>query len=306
MATTTPLESENVRRTCQNESIDFTTRDHEKILQSLRLVNPPIPELAAGLKDYLSVLSRGSSLALSRGEDLASIRLSKSIESLFSTATPRVIDGPPITWTMLILFAGPQFDGPSRLKIGETEVELPEDDLNLVRSGRPWRFLSPWPDSDDCEKELRSVESALWELNDTKLSITAVLSEISVVEHRLRNRFHFITQRYANQRGGIPQEENPGCGSTPSRPPPLAGSGTTVPRVDENTASEHVPPFPANVPLPASEQSAQNAAPDPCNAGLSKPFVAGNSIQVDIPQPLNTVRPKRRSRASNFIATLRE
>ncbi|KAI9923349.1 hypothetical protein MW887_010485 [Aspergillus wentii] len=265
-----------------------------------------MPELAAGLKDHLSVLSRGSSLALSRGEDLASIRQSKSIESLFSTATPRVIGGPPITWTMLILFAGPQFDGPSRLKIGETQVELPENDLNLIRSGRPWRFLSPWPESDDCKKELRSVESALQELNDTKMSITAVLSEITVVEHRLRNRSHFITQRYANQRGGIPQEEHPGCGSTQSRPPLLTGSGTTVSRADENTAYEHVPPFPANVPLPASEQSAQKSAPDPCDAGLSEPLVAGNRIQVDIPQPLNTVRPKRRSRASNFIETLRE
>ncbi|KAI9923409.1 hypothetical protein AWENTII_003141 [Aspergillus wentii] len=207
---------------------------------------------------------------------------------------------------MLILFAGPQFDGPSQLKIGDTQVELPEDDFNLIRSGRPWRFLSPWPDSDDCEKELRSVESALQELNDTKLSITAVLSEISVVEHCLRNRSHFVTQRYANQRGGIPQEENPGCGSTKSRPPPLAGSGTTMSQADENTAYEHVPPFPANIPLPASEQSAQMGAPDPCNAGLSKSFVAASSVQVDIPQPINTVRPKRRSRASNFIETLRE
>ncbi|OJJ29586.1 hypothetical protein ASPWEDRAFT_305760 [Aspergillus wentii DTO 134E9] len=51
---------------------------------------------------------------------------------------------------------------------------------------------------------------------------------------------------------------------------------------------------------------AQVAAPGPCNAGLSEPFVAGNSIQVDIPQPINTASPKRRSCASNFIATLRE
>ncbi|OJJ29587.1 hypothetical protein ASPWEDRAFT_305754 [Aspergillus wentii DTO 134E9] len=103
MATTALFESENVQGACHNELIDFTTRGHEKILPSLRLVNPPMPELAAGLKDHLSVLSGGSSLALSRGEDLASIRLSKNLEGLFPTATPRVIGGPPITWTMLIL-----------------------------------------------------------------------------------------------------------------------------------------------------------------------------------------------------------
>ena len=113
------------------------------------------------------MLNRSGSIALGRGEKVTSTRLGKSIECLFSTATPRVIEGPPLNWAMLILLAGPHFDGPSQLKLGESHVELPEDDLELVRSGRPWRFLCPWP-SQDCEKELQSTEMALRELVDTR------------------------------------------------------------------------------------------------------------------------------------------
>lgn len=159
---------EGTRQTPNNRVIDFTTRDHDNNLSPLRLIENPMSDISAGLDRYLSVLNRGGSIALGRGERLTSTRLGKSIESLFSTATPRVIEGPLLNWAMLILLAGPHFDGPSQLKLGESHVELPEDDLELVRSGRPWRFLSPWPDQDDCEKELRSTEVALRELVDTR------------------------------------------------------------------------------------------------------------------------------------------
>lgn len=159
---------EGTLQTLNNRVIDFTTRDHDNNLSPLRLINNTVPDVSAGLDQYLSVLNRGGSIALSRGEKLTSTRLGKSIESLFSTATPRVIEGPPLNWAMLILLAGPHFDGPSQLKLGESHVELPEDDLELLRSGRPWRFLSPWPDQDDCKKELQSTEMALQELVDTR------------------------------------------------------------------------------------------------------------------------------------------
>lgn len=99
---------------------------------------------------------------------LAGVRLSKSLEKLFSTPTPPVTDGPPLTWTAIILSAGPHFDGSSHLEIGESVVELSDGDLELLRSGRPWRFLSPWPDKDDCEMELQSTKMALHELFDTR------------------------------------------------------------------------------------------------------------------------------------------
>ena len=159
---------ERTRQTPNHRAIDFTTRDHDSILSPLRLIDNPASNVLTGLGQYLSVLNRGGSIALGRGENLASTRLSKSLESLFTTATPRVIEGPSLDWAVLILFAGPCFDGPSQLKLGESHVELPKDDLELIRSGRPWRFLSPWPDQDDCRMELQSTEMALRELADTR------------------------------------------------------------------------------------------------------------------------------------------
>jgi hypothetical protein len=68
----------------------------------------------------------------------------------------------------MILFAGPKFEGPSQLKVGESSVELSEDDFKLLRSGKPWRFLSPWPDKDDYKKELHENKRAQQELTDTR------------------------------------------------------------------------------------------------------------------------------------------
>ncbi|KAJ5654965.1 hypothetical protein N7490_001968 [Penicillium lividum] len=85
---------------------------------------------------------------------------------------PFVKEGPLLTWTRLVLFAGPQFDGPAQLKVGDSSVELSGDDLKLLHSGRPWRILSPWPDKDDCTKELESSKTALQELVDAQKMIS--------------------------------------------------------------------------------------------------------------------------------------
>ena len=113
----------------------------------------------------------GGSIAFGRGEDLTSKSLSKSLESLFSITTPSVREGAPLTWTRLVLFAGPQFEGPAQFKVGNSSVELSENDLKLLRSGRPWRFLFPWPDKDDCKKELQSNDTVLQELVDARKTI---------------------------------------------------------------------------------------------------------------------------------------
>jgi hypothetical protein len=157
--------------TSNNGVIDFTTRCQEKTLSPLRLVENPMRDISTTLGDYFSVLNRGCSIALNRGENLASIRLAKSLESLFSTAAPQVTEGPSLSWTMLILSVGPHFDSPAQLKIGGSHVDLPEDDFELIRSGRPWRFLCPWPDKDDCKSEIQSTELALRELINTRQMI---------------------------------------------------------------------------------------------------------------------------------------
>ncbi|KAJ6089924.1 hypothetical protein N7467_005140 [Penicillium canescens] len=54
--------------------------------------------------------------------------LSKSLESSFSTTTP---------FTRLVLFVCPYYEGLAQLSVGDSSVELPGDDLNLLHSGRP-------------------------------------------------------------------------------------------------------------------------------------------------------------------------
>jgi hypothetical protein len=149
-------------------SVDFTTHRPDLSLGSLKSADIFVPEFLVILDNYRTVLQQGGSIALGRGETLASVRLDRSLSGLFSTEAPKVIRGPAITWTALVLSAGPHFDGASQFEVGESLVEVVGDDLELIRSGRPWRFLSPWPDRDDCEAELRSTEMALHELLDTK------------------------------------------------------------------------------------------------------------------------------------------
>jgi hypothetical protein len=164
---TTPFNEVSGDITCQ--TIDkivnnFVSHYHNKSLRPLRLANTSVSEFSTELSNHLSVLKEGGSIALGRGEDLTSKSLSKSLESLFSITIPSVREGPPLTWTSVVLFAGSQFEGPALLKIGNSSVELAENDLKLLRSGRPWRFLFPWPDKDDCQKELQSNDTLLQEL----------------------------------------------------------------------------------------------------------------------------------------------
>ncbi|KAJ6126036.1 hypothetical protein N7471_010529 [Penicillium samsonianum] len=147
---------------------NFIPQHHDKSLNPLNLANISVSEFSAGLRNHLSILNEGGSIARGRGEDLVSTGLSKSLESLFSTTTPLVTEGPPLTWTSLVLFAGHQYEGTAQLPVGDSRIELSEDDLKLLRSGRPWRFLFPWPGKDDCTKELQSTKTAIQELLDAR------------------------------------------------------------------------------------------------------------------------------------------
>lgn len=147
---------------------NFFSQHHNESLNPLNLANISVSEFSAGLRNHLSVLNEGGSIARGRGEDLVSTGLSKSLERLFSTTTPFVREGPPLSWTSLVLFAGQQYEGTGQLQVGDSRIELSKDDLKLLLSGRPWRFLFPWPDKDDCTKELQSTKTAIQELLDAR------------------------------------------------------------------------------------------------------------------------------------------
>lgn len=67
---------------------DFITRRLDITLSPLRATDVSIKEFSASLADYLSMLNDGGGIAFGRGEDSNSIRLGKSLENIFSTATP--------------------------------------------------------------------------------------------------------------------------------------------------------------------------------------------------------------------------
>ena len=150
------------------EAIDFETRQFADDLRSLGSSNITIPDLLVELERYFSVLESNGSIALNSGEILSSSCLSGQLARLFKTAVPEVIDGPSMTWAGAVFLAGPSpassIDGNYQLKIGESRIQLPDEDCMLLISGRPWQFLNPWPNQHDYEREHVSVNMALGEL----------------------------------------------------------------------------------------------------------------------------------------------
>ncbi|CAG8900093.1 unnamed protein product [Penicillium nalgiovense] len=285
---------------------NFVSQRDEKSLNPLRLANVSVSEFSTELANHLSTINEGGSIALGRGETLASISLSKSLESLFSTSTPCVTDGPSLTWTKLVLFAGPNFEGSTQLKIDNSSVELPEYDLKLLRSGRPWRFLSPWPDRDDCTKELQSSETALQELSNARKVIGEVLAQISLVEQRLRNHHRLVSQLFASGDYAIHQGKNPTCdGAQPFVPT----QGVFDP---EPTAEDGSPSYQDSPTIPAPIHYASKAgSPEPVNEDsndrtLLEDATVGNPTQRGDSGHVDGTRPEFRLHTSDFIQNLSE
>ncbi|KAJ5465263.1 uncharacterized protein N7458_000949 [Penicillium daleae] len=107
-----PTNNEDVNEpsptTC-DKSDDFITYSHDKVLRPLRFADISFSELSSELEGYLSVLDGGASITFNRGEELSSIRLSEILETFFRNPTPTVHEGPPLTWTAIVLHAGPDF-----------------------------------------------------------------------------------------------------------------------------------------------------------------------------------------------------
>ncbi|KAF4241533.1 hypothetical protein CNMCM8980_000892 [Aspergillus fumigatiaffinis] len=161
------IPNSSVRTSC--DEVNFTVRYCESELQSIARESSPLNVMLRELKEYSSVLRQGGSVALHRGETLMSPKLSKQVEKLF-THKPKV-DGPPKSWTDIVLWAGPvprRVCSAAQLTVGDTQIELHKDDHELLCSGRPWAFLSPWPYPGDIEKELQVVEETLADVQKIK------------------------------------------------------------------------------------------------------------------------------------------
>jgi hypothetical protein len=58
------------------------------------------------------------------------------------------------------------------LTIGDIVVQLPEDNYNLLLTGRLWQFLKPGPDENDLAKEINLIEITVAELSDVSEQVT--------------------------------------------------------------------------------------------------------------------------------------
>ncbi|KAL7649062.1 hypothetical protein ACMYSQ_012506 [Aspergillus niger] len=242
-----------------DDAIVFADPQRIEDLRSLELADSPLNEISSRLEEYHSVLNSGSSIALGRGDALFSTRLSKGLETLFTTNEPVVVSGPQITWTTLVLAAGPRYDGSANLVIGDSHVHLSEIDHQLIRSGRPWRFLSPWPGSDDCQKELEAIKKTREELSNMrdKLGRETVLDEMSALDRELGHR-HIIVARLLKDQGLDMQKSGPGCvymntGATDHG----SSLGVTVPEAVGSAAPDNGTPFFAASTKRGFEQAAQ-------------------------------------------------
>ncbi|KAJ5300092.1 hypothetical protein N7508_007335 [Penicillium antarcticum] len=307
---TTPFTEMTNDENCQ--TIDkivnnFLSQRSEKNLNALRLAGVSVSEFSAELANHLSTLNEGGSIALGRGENLASISLSKSLESLFSTSKPRVIEGPPLTWTRLVLFAGPRFEGSTPLKVEDSSVELSGDDLKLLRSGRPWRFLSPWPDRDDCAKELQSSETALQELTDVREMIGEVLGQISLVEQRLQNHHDLVSQLSGSRDHSTHQNGDCSTLDGAQLSVPNQGALGSAPFAEEESSiHQDSPSIPTPIYYASETRSAQPVHEDPNDRTLSEDAIAGDSTRCHDLRPATGARPESRLHTCDFIQGLSE
>ncbi|KAI2937964.1 hypothetical protein CBS147321_7494 [Aspergillus niger] len=210
-------------------AINFANPQHNEELRSLELADSPLNEISSKLEEYHSVLKSGSSIALRRGDALFSTRLSKGLETLFTTNEPVVVSGPQITWTTLVLAAGPRYDGSANLVIG----------------------------SDDCQKELEAIKKTREELSNMRDKLGRVLDEMSALDRELGHR-HIIVARLLKDQGLDMQNSGPGCvymntGATDHG----SSLGVTVPEAVGSAAPDNGTPFFAASTKRGFEQAAQ-------------------------------------------------
>lgn len=146
----------------QGGSIDFLCRDWENCLPSFDATQP-LEKIHELLTVYSNFLRQNYSLAVARGAVLPCVKVSNHLADLFSTPSPTVIEGAPVTWVELILTLGP---APTFTQLASvrSRIQLASQDQDLIRSGRPWRFLSPWPGNEDCSQEWQTLQVAQEEL----------------------------------------------------------------------------------------------------------------------------------------------
>ncbi|GIJ92749.1 hypothetical protein Asppvi_002027 [Aspergillus pseudoviridinutans] len=154
------------------------------------------------LEKYLQVLNNNGSISVNRGDSPFSTHLCEQLKRLFTIPKPQVIEGTLISWVRVVLSAGPSpghLDQITPLKVGESTIQLSEEDHKLLASGRPWQFLNPWPDKRDYERELALVNEDMDGLRKMKYMLRKAAKLVDDVELQLSFRLNLLSDRHLEQ-----------------------------------------------------------------------------------------------------------
>lgn len=147
-----------------SEEINYVSSPISESLGPLNVLEKSVRQVLAELQKYISVLEHKESLSLNLGMPLRGSGICDQLSKLFTVPRPSTVDGPEVTWSKVVLALGPSPEHchPNSIcKIGDSSIRLAEEDCLLIISGRPWRFLSPWPDRKDRELELAVTTTTL-------------------------------------------------------------------------------------------------------------------------------------------------
>lgn len=120
--------------------VDFERPRLPENLQPLITDKFGLSDLLIELERYREVIRDNGSIACNRGRTLHTPRLCAQLGRLFTTPEPQTsASSRPLTWTWLVHHIGyPGVNLPDTvLTIGDIVVQLPEDDRNLLLTGRP-------------------------------------------------------------------------------------------------------------------------------------------------------------------------
>lgn len=158
-------------RTGDGSTIGFDLQPLPDGLEPPTSIEPAVAGILLYLDKYLWVLHNNGSISFNRGESPFSTQLCEQLGRFFMNPKPNVIEGPIISWVRVVLSAGPSpgcLNQTASLRVGESTIQLSEGDCELLASGRPWRFLNPWPDERDLKRELALVNEDMDGLDRVK------------------------------------------------------------------------------------------------------------------------------------------
>ncbi|CAI7646915.1 unnamed protein product [Penicillium manginii] len=172
--------------------LDFTVPSTDRHLPSLSIYSQQLKDLDEWLLMYIATLEQGQSVAVNRGETLSASYLCQQLGRLFTTAEPDMVRGPRIDWMQVVLSQDSLSSNTEEdtYTLGESVVRISTQDMDLISSGRPRQFLTPWPPTPDIQKEVNILSVVADELGDLMRALTSY----SFVGRELNTGFSSVAQ----------------------------------------------------------------------------------------------------------------